>query len=258
MKRIIDSHVHLDMIGRRYPSRIQWLKENSCGVVSWSFFEGVEAVLQLERCLRLKAQIIGEYSAFGLSCYYLAGIHPRCIPPDLKPEQIASLLESHMEDPLCRGIGEIGLETGDTREQEMFMAQLEFGRSQMPRKKIIGVHTPRSNKLSVTAATLKILDSFKDVSSSLVIDHCTSETIGAVLDAGFWAGVSLSPIKTSWDEMKDIVSIYSSRVDRIMCNTDSAVTFYEDVVEHSRSDDMPESIREKIFYDNAARFFTIQ
>jgi len=254
---IIDSHVHLDMIERHHPSRIQWLKENACSVVSWSFFEGVHSVSQLEGCLKSKALSMRKYFADGLVCHYLAGVHPRCIPPDLKPEQIGAMLNPYLDDPLCRGIGEIGLETGDSREQEVFIAQLELGRSLLPHGKIIGVHTPRYNKLSVTKTTLEILDRFPDISSSLVVDHCTFETIAAVLDAGFWAGVTLSPAKTSWGEMKRIVSICSDRIDRIMCNTDSGIAFFEDMVQYSRSDDLPEAIREKLFYLNAARFFTI-
>jgi len=256
-KNIIDSHVHLDLIERHHPHRIQWLKENGCSVVSWSYFEGVYSVSQLEGCLKYKAQCLGKHSAGGLLCHYLAGVHPRSIPPDLKPEQIASMLKPHIEDPLCRGIGEIGLETGDAKEQEVFIVQLELGRSLLNRGKIIGVHTPRSNKLPMTETTLKILDRFPDISSSTVVDHCTVETIDAVLDAGFWAGVTLSPAKTSWDEMKRIVSMCSDRIDRIMCNTDSGSAFFEDAVQFSRTDDLPAAIREKLFYRNAARFFTI-
>ena len=197
IKNIIDSHVHLDLIERHHPYRIQWLKENDCGVVSWSYFDGIDSVSQLEKCLKSKAHCIRKHSASGLLCHYLAGIHPRSIPPDLKPEQIVFLLKSHIEDPLCRGIGEIGLETGDAKEQEVFIAQLELGKSHLNHGKIIGVHTPRSNKLSVTETTLKILNRFPDISSSLVVDHCTVETIDAVLNAGFWAGVTLNPAKTS-------------------------------------------------------------
>ena len=254
---IIDSHVHLDLIERHHPHRIQWLKENGCGVVSWSYFEGVNSSSQLEECLESKARCLERLSAEGLACHYLAGIHPRSIPPDLKSDQIPSLLKSHLADPRCRGIGEIGLETGDAREQPVFVTQLELGRNLRTRGKIIGVHTPRSNKRSVTRTTLKILEGFQDISESIVVDHCNAYTINAVLDAGFWAGVTLSPEKTSWDEMKRMVSICSDRTDRILCNTDSGSAFFEDAVELSRTGDLSEAIRRRLFHDNAVRFFSI-
>lgn len=256
-KNIIDSHVHLDLIERHHPHRIQWLKENGCRVISWSYFDGIESVSQLDGRLQSKAQCIRKHSAAGPACYYLAGVHPRSIPLDLKPEQIGALLKPHLEDPLCRGIGEIGLETGSAKEQEIFIAQLELGRSLLNRGKIIGVHTPRFNKLTVTETTLKILNRFADISSSLIVDHCSEDTIVAVLNAGIRAGVTLSPAKTSPAELKHIVSTCSDRIDRIMCNTDSGSAFFEDLVLFSRSHDLPEAVRKKLFYGNAARFFKI-
>ena len=72
-KNIIDSHVHLDLIERHHPDRIQWLQENGCSVVSWSYFEGVDSVSELEECLKTKAQCMRKHSAAGLVCRYLAG-----------------------------------------------------------------------------------------------------------------------------------------------------------------------------------------
>lgn len=256
-QKVIDSHVHLDMIEQYHPGRIQWLKDRACTVISWSYFEKVDSVSRLERCLKSMAFPIHQHSSRGLDCYFLAGVHPRCIPPDLKPEQIESLLKSPLDDPLCRGIGEIGLEEGNTKEQEIFIAQLEVGRSLSKKGKIIGIHTPRSNKVQVTEITLEILARFIDISSSIVIDHCNFETIAPVIDSGFWAGVTLSPAKTSWHEVKHIVSIYSDQIDHIMCNTDSGTKFFEDLVRFSLSDDLPEAVRDKLFRRNAARFYNL-
>lgn len=268
--KIIDSHVHLDLIERCHPARIQWLKDNACGVVSWSYCEGIGSVSQLKEGLEAIVQCVRRHSAAGLSCHYLIGIHPRSIPPDLNAEQIAPLLNPYLTDPLCRGIGEIGLETGDAREREVFTAQLELGRSLVSRR-IVGVHTPRSDKAAITAMTLSLLAGFRDISSSIVVDHCTIETIGAVLQAGFRAGVTLSPPKTSWYEMKRILACPALKFsepldtgdttpspgDRMMCNTDSGSVFYENVVQLRRTGDVSSSIRDKLFYRNAARFFSI-
>lgn len=254
---IIDSHIHLDMIGRNHPERMQWLKDASCSIVSWSYFEDVNSVQKLRSALAAKAEFIKRTFALGLECYYLAGVHPRCITPDLRPEDIPSLLKPCMDDPLCLGLGEIGLEAGDAREKEIFIAQMEFGREAVRYGKVAGVHTPRSNKVQMTGTILEILSGYKDIASLIVVDHCTQETISMVLDAGFWAGVSLSPIKTSVEELKQIVQMHPYGIDRIMCNTDSAVSFYEDIVQCSQSKDLSESVRHKIFYGNAVSFYNI-
>lgn len=257
MQQIVDSHVHLDLIEHYHPTRISWLKENGVHVVSWAYFAGVDLASGLEKCLAEKARCIRTLSESGLGCHFLAGVHPRSISPDLKPERIPSLLEPILADPRCRGIGEIGLETGSTREKEVLIAQLELGKTAMEGGMVVGVHTPRGNKEGLTETTLAILEDFQTLSPVLVVDHCTPETIAPVLDAGYWAGVTLSPDKTSWEEMKGIVAGSSAFLDRIMCNTDSGSMFFEDAVRYSRSPELPEGIREKLFRQNALRFFSL-
>ena len=258
MEEITDSHVHLDLIARNHPEKIQWLKQNRCAVVSWAYLGRADSVSALEAGLADHARCIRRHASEGLKCHCLTGIHPRSIPPDLQPEQIRPMLEAGLEDTLCRGIGEIGLETGDGREQEIFIAQLELAVALLKPGQIIGIHTPRSNKPSLTKTTLAILDGFQDMCASIVVDHCTVETIDHVLKAGFRAGVTLSPAKTSWNELKRIVARHGDQIPRIMCNTDSGSEFYDDVVRFSRNAELPAAIREKIFHRNAARFFSIQ
>lgn len=257
MKEITDSHVHLDLIARNHPDKIQWLKKNRCGVVSWAYLGRADSVSALKAGLGAHAHCIRQHASEGLTCHYLTGIHPRSIPPDLTSEQIRTILEAGLNDPLCRGIGEIGLETGDNREQEVLVTQLELAVTLLKPGQIIGIHTPRSNKPSITKTTLAILDGFQDMCASIVVDHCTMETIGPVLDAGFRAGVTLSPAKTSWDELKRIVARHGDQTGRIMCNTDSGSEFYDDVVRFSRNEDLPETIRERLFHLNAARFYSL-
>ncbi len=253
----MDSHVHLDLIERHFPHRIQWLKENECGVVSWSYFSGVQTVSELQTRLEYKVLCVRKHAQAGFPCRYLVGIHPRSIPPDLKPEHIPSLLSPYLADPLCMGIGEIGLETGDAGEQSVFTAQLAMGRDIVTQGKILGVHTPRSNKGAVTEIILNILERFQDLSPALVVDHCTSNTISLVLDAGFWAGVTLSADKTSWEEMKQIISMVSDRMDKVMCNTDSGTRFSEDVVQLHQTEELPQDVRMRLSFLNAAKFYNL-
>ena len=81
--------------------------------------------------------------------------------------------------------------------------------------------------------------------------------VADVLDAGFLAGVTLNPAKTTWAELKQIVEVCSDRMDLIMCNTDSGTVFYEDVVQFRGSCDLPTDTRKNLFHDNAAKFFDI-
>lgn len=252
---LIDSHVHLDLVARHHPRRLQWLRENGCAVVSWAYFETVDSLSDLRRGLDETRDFIREQSSAGLACHFLAGVHPRSIPGDLTPEEIKTLLMPYLQDPLCLGIGEIGLETGDSREREVLLAQLELGREMVSQDFVVGVHTPRSNKIEITRQTLELLRDFAELAPGLVVDHATVDTITPILDAGFWAGVTLSPVKTSWDALQEIARVEADRLERIMTNTDSGTDFYEDAVRLRRNEALPEKIRKQLFYTSAAGFF---
>ncbi len=253
----IDSHVHLDNIYRAAPERIQWLREQECIPVSWSFAEKIEQKNDLEHYLAQKADFIRQMNDGGLQCYFLAGIHPRNIPPDLKPEHVREILLPFLENPFCLGIGEIGLETTKSQEREIFEAQLALADVVRDMDKRFGVHTPRKNKRKVTAEILDILTGCTEIEDITVVDHCTPDTVAKVLKAGFRAGITVSPAKTSLEELFIIVEQQEQKLKRIMCNTDSGTIFHEDLYWISASENLPPEICDELVYGTAARFFGI-
>lgn len=255
--KIIDSHVHLDLIEKYYPEKIKWLKENNCILISWCYFEKVDSLNQLKEEFVRKSLFIKEMNKKGLPCFYLAGIHPRNIPDDLNPEQISGLLEPFLEDLYCKGIGEIGLETCSNLEKEVFLSQLETARIYISKNKVVGVHTPRTNKDNVTNNILHILEGYTELKEFLVIDHCTPKTIGKTLDRGYWSGITLSPGKSSHDDLVKVVAMYPDKINYIICNTDSGTRFSKDLVKIRFSDRLVEDVKQLLFYNNAARFFHI-
>lgn len=257
MKHIIDSHVHLHLLHRYNPDRIPWLVAHGCSVVSWAFGGNITSVSDLKRYLHLRRSEIEDLRRRGLDCYHLCGIHPRKIPPDLKPEDVADLLAPFLEDPLSLGIGEIGLEAGTPKEQEIFRAQLEFGLSLERPNLRFGIHTPRQQKKEMTERLLGTLASYEGLAPLSVIDHCTSETIGPVLSAGYHAGISLSRTKSSEDDLIRMMENFSRESDRIMCNTDSSTEFYEDLVLIAGGGKIEKNLSNDIFWRTASRFFGI-
>ncbi len=258
--QFIDSHVHLDHIYSDNSDRISWLEKAGCTPISWSFCKPVKSVADIKRCLANHAEIIGELSVTRFPCYYLAGIHPRNISADLKPEHIRELILPHLDDPNCVIIGEIGLETGSSGETEMLLAHLELADEVTGRRKVFGIHTPRGNKANVTSQTLDLLKRYVDYKERIVIDHCTSEIIGAVLSAGFWAGVTLSPVKASGQDVLDIINIikrHDGFLSRIMLNTDSGTAFYDSLYLFIQSAKLDSGIQEALTRYNAERFFSI-
>lgn len=253
--RVIDSHLHLDHLYRSKPERMGWMKEKSYVAVSWSFSTEARKAEDLEKYLENQSNLITVLRDQGLECYFLTGVHPRNIPPDLKIENVKGLLLPFLEHPLCLGIGEIGLESGTRREQEVLSAQLELMEEVRRLGKRFGIHTPRGNKVTATHTTLELLKGFPGSEEMAVIDHCTQETLKDVFEAGFSAGVTLSPIKTSLGQLSLIVKEYEGELDRIMCNTDSGEVFYEELYMFCRSKQFPEAMRHMLSHHNAARFF---
>jgi predicted metal-dependent TIM-barrel fold hydrolase len=251
----VDSHVHLDRILAENSERIAWLKNMGCLPISWAFGEDIETVEDLRNYLRAKQEAIHQISSSGLSCYYLAGIHPRNIPSDLRPEAIEDILGPYLDDPLCLGIGEIGLETGSNRAKKVLSAQLDMAHEVTDKGKVFGIHSPRENKTQIIAEILAILEQFGVYHNSIVVDHCTIETIRKVLDMGFWAGVTISPIKTSVEELRKILNENPNYHDRIMLNTDSGSIFYEDLYSFYLSEHISEDIKTNLVKRNALSFF---
>jgi len=254
----VDSHVHLDLLYSEHPSRILELARAGCLPVSWAFGHGIETTKDLETYLQSQAGIIETINREGLPCFFLSGIHPRNIPADLRPGHVKRLLLPLLDHPLCLGIGEIGLENAGAHEKEIFSAQLELAPEVAKRRKVSGVHTPRKDKLRVTKEILEILKAFSAFRERIVIDHCTVETIGEVLSSGFWAGITLSPIKSSLEDIQDIAGRHAKSLDRIMLNTDSGEIFYEDLLNLAQENGVELNRKEDLTRNNAGRFFNLR
>ncbi len=256
--RLIDSHVHLDLVMRYHPAGPAWWREHGCGVVSWSFSGRISSLEDLEQYFVYQRQAVERANKEdGLFACFLAGIHPRDIPEDMDLQRILPMLEPLTGQRLCLGIGEIGLETGSLREQQVLRAQLQAGREILPPDKKIGIHTPRTNKLSITRQLLELLDDFEDLRPRIVIDHCSGETLPLVLEKGFMAGVTLSPVKTSLETLQDMVAAYPAAISRIICNTDSGSEFFKDLVQADNSRVFSSSVSQKLFRVNAMDFFNL-
>lgn len=253
--KIIDSHVHLDILHRVNPGQIDWMKENRYVPISWSYGGKGESIEAIKVYLNRHAEFIAELNRQQTPCFYLAGVHPRCIPPDLRSHHLSDLLSPCLEDPFCLGIGEIGLETGSALEQEILSAQLELFPVVKDAGKHIGIHTPRNNKVEITEKILSLLASFSGIEPITVIDHCILETIPSILANGFHVGITMSPPKTSHEDLKNIIETHDDDLNRIMCNTDSGGFLYNDLDMFYASDTFSSRVRSQLACQTALGFF---
>jgi predicted metal-dependent TIM-barrel fold hydrolase len=223
--------------------------------VSWAFSKKVESAEGLARYLARQSRTLQEIASRHLTCRYLTGVHPRNIPPDLRPGDVAAMLLPHLDDDLCLGIGEIGLETASPREVDVLRAQLDLAGEVTGRGMVIGVHTPRRDKERVAGRILEVLEPYVTRADRIVVDHCTPAILGGVLAMGFRAGVTVSPIKSSFEDVTRMIEDHPEALDRIMLNTDSGSQYHDDLLRIAESRDLPERIRMALVRDNALRFY---
>jgi len=188
----------------------------------------------------------------GMKIYAAVGIHPRCIPPEYP-----KVLEFMETGDGWVAFGEIGLETGNDREVEVFKEQIKLAKK-IDMRCII--HTPRRNKKEVTAKTLQILDSLSFPEDLAVIDHVTMETVEDVLKAGYFAGYTVQPGKLTKEDVYEIISKFG--VERAVLNSDTG--FSEsymfatvNAVEYLLERGMDRKDVEKLAYKNAEEFFGV-
>ena len=131
----VDSHLHLDLLVMEACESVGRLARIGCLPVSWAFARDISSSSDLEKYLRTRPRFFKEIRKDFLPCFYLAGVHPRNIPPDLEARHVRGLVSPCLDDPLCLGIGEIGLETGSGRGGGDFPCPIGDGRRGGPKGK---------------------------------------------------------------------------------------------------------------------------
>jgi predicted metal-dependent TIM-barrel fold hydrolase len=125
----------------------------------------------------------------GIRPMVALGVHPARIPWH-GADELLHRLPHYFDDPRVVALGELGLQEGGEREEEIFSRQLELAARM--RKPAI-VHTPGREKLARTRRLLALLRASPVEPSSVLIDHVDAETFALVRGMGCWAGLTLQP-----------------------------------------------------------------
>ena len=105
--------------------------------------------------------------------------------------EVISIIPEFLDHPTVLGIGEIGLNKNSKNELIILEEQLALAEKH---NRLVLVHTPHlEDKLK---GTMLIMDAVENTSINVdrvLIDHVEEHTVGAVLERGFWAGMTLYP-----------------------------------------------------------------
>jgi uncharacterized protein len=125
----------------------------------------------------------------GIRAWVALAVHPARIPWHGVGD-LLHRLPRYFDDPHVVALGEIGLQQGGDREEELLARQLEL--SVELRKPVI-VHTPAQAKLAVTRRLLALLRESRVEPARVLVDHVVEETFQLVRACGYFAGLTLQP-----------------------------------------------------------------
>ncbi len=154
---------------------------------------------------------------FGIAHYCWLCINPK-EAEDLKlAEEVIGLIPEFLEKPGVLGIGEIGLNKNSRNELAIFERHLQVAQDY---GQLVLVHTPHlEDKLKGTRLIVDALNNFSGIDPSrVIIDHVEEHTIDEVLDAGFWAGITLYP-ESKCTPHRAIDMLEQRRAERIWMNS---------------------------------------
>jgi predicted metal-dependent TIM-barrel fold hydrolase len=154
---------------------------------------------------------------FGIQHYTWMCINPK-ESEDLKlAAEVLEIIPEFLDKPTVLGIGEIGLNKNSRNEMTVLEKHVDLAARH---DQLILVHTPHlEDKLKGTRLIIDVLKSDRRIKPErVIIDHVEEHTVKLVMDAGFWAGMTLYPeSKCTPARAIDILEVYGT--DRIWMNS---------------------------------------
>jgi len=175
---------------------------------------------------------------------------------EFEPTRAADYGIRHFSWVAVNPVGETGLHKSTPNECDALAAHVELA---MKHDQLVLIHTPHlSDKAHGTQRTLEILAGLDVNPERIWIDHVEEQTVKSVLDAGYWAGMTLYPVtKCSPKRAVDILERYGT--DKLLVNSSAdwgpsdPFTLQQCVVEYRRrGHSLQEAV--EVFHNNPCRF----
>jgi predicted metal-dependent TIM-barrel fold hydrolase len=154
---------------------------------------------------------------FGLPHFTWLCINPKESEDVGLAEEVLAIIPKFIDCPNVLGIGEIGLNKNSKNEIIVLERHVDIAARH---NQLILVHTPHlEDKHKGTRLIIDVLKGDKRIQPErCIIDHVEEHTVAMVLEAGFWAGMTLYPeSKCTSARAIDIVEMYGN--ERIWMNS---------------------------------------
>jgi uncharacterized protein len=213
----IDPHIH--MVSRTTDDYAR-MAEAGCIAVTepafWAGFDRSSPAGFFDYFRQLTDTEPKRAARYGIAHYCWLCINPKEAEDPGFAREVMTLIPEFLSRPNVLGIGEIGLNKNSRNELVILEEQIEIARHH---DQLILVHTPHlEDKLKGTRLILAALQNASVDPGRVLIDHVEEHTVKAVLDAGFWAGMTLYPdSKCTPQRAVDIIECYGR--ERIWINS---------------------------------------
>ena len=193
---------------------------------------------------------------YGIRHFSWVAVNPKEAENKELTDEVLKAMPEFLKMPNVLGVGETGLHKSTPNECDALAAHVELA---MEHDQLVLIHTPHlGDKAHGTQRTLEILAGLDIKPEHIWIDHVEEETVKSVLDAGYWAGMTLYPVtKCSPKRAVNMLERYGT--DRLLVNSSAdwgpsdPFTLQECVLEYRRrGHSLQEAI--EVFHNNPCRF----
>ncbi len=172
--------------------------------------------------------------------------------------EVLAMIPEFLDKPGVLGIGEIGLNKNTKNEAIIFTEHVDLAARY---DELILIHTPHlEDKYQGTRMILDMLKQDARINAeNVLVDHVEEHTVRPVLEAGYWAGMTLYPTtKCTPERAADIVELYGP--ERLLVNSagdwgPSKPTAVPDFIFEMRQRGHSEQTIRRVVFDNPLEFF---
>ena len=184
----IDLHLHAEGVSDADLTTLSWFGLRAA--VTCAHDAGASTADELRRHWdELVTVQVRRLEGAGIRPWVALAVHPARIPWH-GVDDLLHRLPRYFDDPRVVALGELGLQHGGEREEELLARQLQL--SIVLRKPVI-LHTPAEAKAAVTRRLVAVLRESRVEPDRVLIDHVTADTFQLVRAYGYFAGLTLQP-----------------------------------------------------------------
>jgi len=213
--RYIDLHAH--MVSRSTDDYVQMALTGCVAVTEPAFWAGWDrsSADGFEDYFRHLTDFEPKRAAvYGIRHFAWLCLNPKEGEDRQLAREVLRRIPRYLESPTVLGIGEIGLNRVTRNEIATYTEQIEMAAE---RRELVLIHTPHlEDKHKGTRISVDVLRRYPELKPSRVlVDHAEEHTIEAILEHGYWAGLTLYPqTKISPQRAVDVIEQYGP--DRIL------------------------------------------